>query len=108
MKNFIHKESAAGRWFTFSLAEQMANIGSEVSRASNWQGKNENYFNNAVDRAAELFYLTLSDNRWQGRRLEIGRVMAVFLDAVTGGKEYNSDLKSLVKYFDHFAYAARR
>jgi len=33
MKKILHKELAAGKWFKLSLAEQMANIGSEVSRA---------------------------------------------------------------------------
>jgi len=26
----IHKELASGRWFKFSLAEQLANVGSEI------------------------------------------------------------------------------
>ena len=35
---FQHQSLAEGRWFTLSLAEQLANIGSEVSRAirSTW------------------------------------------------------------------------
>lgn len=36
---FKHKDLAQGRWATMSLHEQMANIGSEVSRAFNWQKK---------------------------------------------------------------------
>lgn len=37
--NVFHKELAQGRWAQMPLAEQMANIGSEVSRAFNWQKK---------------------------------------------------------------------
>ena len=59
MRKIIHKESASGRWIQFSLAEQMANIGSEVSRASKWQGKDEKIFTlykirTMIDGAEEL------------------------------------------------------
>ena len=43
--NLAHKDLAGGRWFEFSLLEQMANIGSEV------------------ERAMELFNLTLINKR---------------------------------------------
>ena len=34
------KELAVGRWQQTPFLEQMANIGSEVSRALNWRAKN--------------------------------------------------------------------
>jgi len=34
-----HKELAEGRWKDLSLCEQMANIGSEVSRTIKWKEK---------------------------------------------------------------------
>jgi len=101
-----HKELARGRWFELSLAEQMGNIGSEVSRASRWQGKDEKLFQGAVERALELFDLTLSDERWRGRRREIARAREVFCDAVYGGKLYQSFLPDLKRYFDYFAWIA--
>jgi|SRR3989344_4685423 len=103
---FLHGDTIVERWGRMTLAEQIGNIGSEVSRASNAQGRDNVRFNNAVDRALELFDLTLSDQRWRGRLWEIGRMREVFCDAVLGGQEYNSDLKSLLKYFDQFAYVA--
>ena len=103
---FQHKELAAGRWYAFSLAEQMGNIGSEISRAANWQNKDEKLFWGAVERALELFDLTLDDPRWKGRRLEIARAREVFCDAFYGGKMYKSSLQSLVGYFDQFALVA--
>lgn len=102
-----HKELAKGRWFELSFNEQMGNIGSEVSRANNWQGKDEKLFQGAVERALELFDLTLSDSRWRGRCREIARAREVFCDAVYGGKLYKSSFPDLVRYFDKFAYAAR-
>jgi hypothetical protein len=37
--NHQHKELAAGKWKELTLSEQMANIGSEVSRALTWMEK---------------------------------------------------------------------
>lgn len=106
-KNYMHKNLAAGRWQELTLCEQMANIGSEVSRAARWQKKDKKTFDGAVGRALELFELTLEDSRWRGRLREIARAREVFLDAVLGGKEYNSSLEDMERYFFHFAYCAR-
>ncbi len=103
-----HKELAAGRWFELSLARQLGNIGSEVYRASRWQKKDERLFWLAVEKALELFDLTLSDSRWQGRRWEIARAREVFCDAVYGGQLYKSSFEDLVRYFDYFALAANK
>lgn len=107
MKKFFHKELAGGRWFELSLAEQLANIGSEVNRAGNWQEKDENIFWGAVERTLELFDLTLEDQRWRSRLTEIARAREVFCDAVFGGKEYGTSLAGLKRYFFLFAIAAQ-
>ena len=104
--NYIHKDLAAGRWFEMTLAEQLGNIGSEVSRASRQQNRNLELFQKATDRALELFDLTLSDKRWKGRLREIGRAREVFSDAILGGREYGTNLRDLQKYFDYFGMAA--
>ena len=105
----IHKTLAAGRWQELSLAEQMGNIGSEVSRALNRQGKDENLFWGAVDRALELFDLTLEDPRWRkgGRLREIARAREVSVEAVFVGAAYGSTFEGLLPYFDHCAISAR-
>jgi len=105
---FIHKELAERRWFELTLAEQMGNIGSEVVRTARQEGKDGKLFQGAVDRALDLFDLTLYDPRWKGRRMEIARAREVFCDAVYGGKLYKSSFPSLIRYFDQFAFAARR
>ena len=105
---FFHKDLAGGRWFGLSLAEQLGNIGSEVSRARLAQGKDDARFQRASDRALELFDLTLADPRWRGGRLkEVGRAREVFCDAMLGGKEYHSTLGDLDRYFMQFALVAR-
>lgn len=106
-KTPLHKNLASGRWFELSLMEQLGNIGSEVSRAQSAQGKDAVRFQNATDRALELFDLTLSDMRWRGRLTEVGRAREVFCDAVLGGKEYGSSLGDSNRYFTQFAIAAR-
>jgi hypothetical protein len=102
------KELLSEKWQTFSLIEQMANIGSEVGRTGKWFQKNEEYFKKAFARAIELFELTLSDARWNyGQLKEIGRVKEVFCDAINGGKEYKSSFENLDKYFLLFASKLR-
>ena len=104
---FKHKNLAAGKWFTLSLAEQMGNIGSEVWRALRAKaGRDDRRFWSAVELTLELFDLTLEDPRWRGRRWEIARAREVFCDAVYGGKLYKSSLEEIVPYFDQFALAA--
>lgn len=94
------------RWWTLTLAQQLGNIGSEVGRAAKWQGRDENSFWGAVTRALELLDLTRIDRRWKNRRREIDRAKEVFCDAVLGGREYNSSLSDLERYFMLFAFLA--
>ncbi len=103
-----HADLAAGRWHTLSIHEQMGNIGSEVSRACRWQGKDPSRFDGAVRRALELFDLSLQDPRWMCRRREIARAREVFVSAVFGSSAYCTTLEQMQKYFDTFALAARR
>ena len=90
------------RWYLMSLPEQLANIGSEVGRSAKWQGKDEEKFKGAIERALELFDLTLEDQRWKGRLFEIGRVKELFFDGISGRNEYKTDLKDLENYFYPF------
>ncbi|OHA64907.1 MAG: hypothetical protein A2672_02405 [Candidatus Wildermuthbacteria bacterium RIFCSPHIGHO2_01_FULL_49_22b] len=108
MNIVFHKELAEGKWFHLPLVEQLANIGSEVGRAAMWQGKNKERFERAVERALELFDLTLADARWRGRLKEIARARELFCAAALGSKEYAATLQDLEKYFLPFAFAARK
>lgn len=98
-----HLESARASWGKFSLEQQMANIGSEVSRTLRAEGNHARYWG-AVARAMDLFYLTVEDPRWKGRLREILRVRELFAAAALGcDDEYKTSLKDLVRYFDYFA-----
>jgi len=106
---FKHKGLADGRWHTLSAVKQLANIGSEITRAARWKGKDEELFWSAVERAQELFHLTITDPKWRTCRLkELTRLYEVFCDAVLGGDEYNCSLKNLETYFFYFALLSRR
>jgi hypothetical protein len=105
-KEFIHKDLAGGRWFTFSFAEQMGHIGSEVYRADRWLNKDKKIFQGAVDRTLELFDLTIIDKRWKGKLQKVIRARNTFCDAISGNSECRNDFKDLQKYLDSFLIEA--
>jgi hypothetical protein len=105
-----HTALGDGRWFELTLLEQMGNIGSEVGRALQAkQRQRTDRMWRALDRALELFDLTLRDPRHAGpRRREIARAREAVLDHLVGDNMYGSDPEGLDKYFLAFASAARR
>ena len=109
MTEAVHAGLAAGRWNELSLMEQLANIGSEVSRASRAKATgNTERFESALGRCLELFDLTLADERWRYRCREIARAREVVCDSLVGDNEHGSTAESLDAYFLPFAVAARR
>ena len=111
MTGWQHQDAARGRWRTLSLAEQFGNVGSEVSRAIRWSTSNPETARAALYRGLELFDLMLDDPRHRrsvARLREIARAREVVVDFLAGSNEYGSTGASLQKYFDHFAFAARR
>jgi hypothetical protein len=107
--SYQHKELAAGRWNKLSFAEQMANIGSEVERALNWQAKNNAaYCEKAFERALELLDLTLDAAAGFTRLKEIARVREAVVDYFFGTNQFVSTERSWKSYFLFFAYEARR
>jgi hypothetical protein len=107
--SFQHKELANGRWAKMSLSEQMANIGSEVSRAFNWQKKNRDDLSiEAVNRALELLDLTVASLSQYARLKECLRVRECLIDYFYGDNTFSSSEILWRKYFDAFVYAARK
>ena len=103
-----HRELAAGRWFQFSLIEQMANTGSEVERALNWQQRgNAEYTTRAIERALELLDLTIADARNRGRLKELTRLREVLVDYFYADNGFGSSPARWRTYFNAFAVAAR-
>jgi hypothetical protein len=107
----IHKSLAGGSWFTFSLTEQLANVGSEVERAISWRRRGDkDRFEKAFERMLELLDLTIEDPRWRntGKLKELCRLREVLCDVFVGDNEYNTSFEDLQKYFLYFGVAARR
>lgn len=108
MVDTLHSDLAAGRWMTFTLPEQLANIGSEVGRATRAHSAgNAPRATAALERALELFDLTLADDRWHGRRRELCRAREVVCDFLVGDNDAGSTAESLEAYFLPFASVAR-
>ena len=104
-----HKDLAAGRWRELSFMEQMANIGSEVERALNWQSKHHSiHSQQAYERALELVDLTLDCVVSFARLKELARVREAIVDYFSGTNQFMSTESSWRKYFLPFTYAARR
>jgi hypothetical protein len=105
-----HRDLAAGRWGTLTLAEQLAHVGSEVTRAIQaGRAERPERRDRAVERALELFDLTAADERWRGhRRREVLRVREEFCALVLSGEAAPGAAASLERYFLQFALLARR
>jgi hypothetical protein len=109
MQSASHAGLAAGRWRTFTLLEQLAHVGSEVERAiqADEQQRVERR-DRAIDRALELFDLTVADERWRGPRLrEILRAREEFCRLFFADGAATGSAQSLRRYFLQFALAAR-
>ena len=103
-----HKDLAAGRWSQLKFIEQMANIGSEVERALNWQAKhNADYTQKAYERALELVDLTLDCAISSTRLKELARTREAIVDYFSGSNQFMSTESSWRKYFSYFTYAVR-
>lgn len=104
-----HKELVSGRWAEMSLAEQMANVGSEVSRALNWQKKGKKDLSErAFHRALELLDMTIAPIKKYSRLKELLRVREAMVDFFCGTNQFSSSELLWRKYFDHFVYLARK
>lgn len=105
--NVQHRDLAAGRWHTFPLVAQLANIGSEVERALAWREKNNaEYSRRALDRALELLGLTIEDPRHRDRLVELTRLREALLDYFVGDNLFGSTERSWRRYFYAFGHAA--
>ncbi|MBC8256052.1 MAG: hypothetical protein H8E85_01935 [Candidatus Marinimicrobia bacterium] len=98
------------RWKQMTLSEQMANIGSEVSRAIHWRKKKENveFSNNALNRALELIFLTIGCVRIKSHYRELTRMREALKDTFFGNNDLNSTDLQWEKYFNHFNFVARK
>jgi hypothetical protein len=92
-----------------NLFQQMANIGSEVSRALNWQKKNnKNFSRNAAVRALELLDLSLDCAKSFPCIKEFARLREAIVDYFFGVNSFKSSEILWRRYFGCFERAARK
>jgi hypothetical protein len=105
-----HRKLAQGDWQKLSIAEQMANIGSEVVRASKWKEKGrDKLFKPALSRMLELIDLTASCHKNNLPRLtELLRTRECLLDFLVGENAYGSTISGWQKYFYAFNLLVRK
>jgi len=111
MSEFVHGDGFRERWHTLSLAEQLGNVGSEVSRALKWRSRNPEISRRALERALELIDLTREGPALRSsvaRLREIGRIRETSLEFFLGDNRHGWTEVALMKYFDGFARAAAR
>lgn len=102
-------QETAKKWRQYSIFEQMANIGIEVSRAISWKKKNnQTMFLNAFYRALELIDLTTNDKKNQKYLKEIFRLREILADYFIGENVYQSSDEGWEKYFYPYLLAARK
>ena len=95
---------ACADWLARPIAYQMGNIGSEVSRALKWRERNPARSEKAVDRALELFDLTIEANLENHARLtEILKARDEFCDYFFANNSHHTDTSKMQKYYDGFA-----
>ncbi|MEX1061738.1 MAG: hypothetical protein WEC39_01340 [Patescibacteria group bacterium] len=99
-----HKSLAAGRWQRMPLAEQLANVGSEVERTISWREKGDlEYSRQALWRALEL--LSFTKDSVKGSQLrEISRLYELLVDYFAGGNQFKSTDRLWRNYFNSFTY----
>ena len=103
--NYIHSAETHADWKNHSIAYQMGNIGSEVSRSFKWHAKgNQARADKAIDRALELFDFTVEANIDNHARLtEILKARDEFCDYFFADNSYHTDPAKMQKYYDGFA-----
>ena len=104
----IHKTLADGRWQEMTLAEQLGNIGSEVSRARSADERgNMERRNLSLERALELVALTIANESNPLRKLELQNLCEA-LWSVRNNEAHGVSLSNIEEYFLPFALLARK
>ncbi len=93
-------------WFTFSLPDQLSNIGSEVYRATKWKQKEPEKSLYAFQGALELIDMSLQDQKYhrRGALTELCRLREVLADYFAGSNLYQSNDEQINKYFYQVNY----
>ena len=102
--NYIHGNVVRQNWKNYPITYQMGNIGSEVSRSLKWkENGNNSRADKAIDRALELFDLTIEANTKNHARLtEVLKARDEFCDYFFNNNSYHTDPFKMQRYYDGF------
>lgn len=103
----LNSDLTRERWFELSFFEQMANIGSEVSRTINWRVKDPSRSTSAFESTLELLDLTIEDtkNKKKSKLNELCRLREILADYFCFDNIYGSNDEKWNNYFYGFNYA---
>lgn len=101
-----HRSLSISEWQKLTVAEQMANIGSEVLRALSWRKKNIDIAQRAFERSLELFDLS-KYTKDAGMLKEVCRAREIWVDYFAFNNDYRSTEELWHQYFYQFTYLAR-
>ncbi len=105
----IHKHLSINKWQKMSLAQQIGNIGSEISRARHWEEMSDfDSREKALERALELVDLTLAGQRQWSRLKELTRLRELICNLIVKSDIYNLSLTDLENFCLNFALIAGR
>jgi len=97
------------KWQKMSLAEQLGNIASEVSRAAGWEIKNDlTAKDNSLRRALELIDSAIENKKSPSSFKELSRLREVISDQLGQTNFYQVSLTQLQDYLLPFAVLARK
>ena len=104
----IHKDLSPERWFQFTLFEQLANVGTDISRAIDWRKKGDyDYSQRSFERALELLDLTIRDPKnKKGARKELVITREALIDYFLYDNVYQTSDTIWHEYFLDFNFAA--
>ena len=96
------------KWIQLPLIEQLAHVGAEIHRASNWEQKKDTVSrNHALERAIDLVDSILAGTNLSHRTREIARLRETICAYYAGKSEGNDSLSMLDNYFLSLAIYAR-
>lgn len=104
-----HSDAILQKWSNLSLAEQLGNVGSEVSRMIKWRHRNPDIAERAFERMLELLDATITCQVGKRRLQELTRVRELInADWCSGESSDYSSLDGLNRYFMQFATLANK
>jgi len=104
-----HSDTLLQKWSKLTLAEQLGNVGSEVSRMIKWRNCNPDIAERAFERMLDLLNATITCQIGKHRLRELTRVRELInTDWCSNESSNYSSLDGFNQYFTQFAALANK